>query len=129
MATGASGWHRGRNPPTSNQGGKPASVGRGGKRAGSGGSVDLPSEREGAGDGRSWYERSIQETGREVGERRSPPYPIGTVPARREAIGQIYEHVAGKDPPPCNVASEAIRAYYPGIEARMLKCGPARYSA
>ena len=60
------------------------------------------------GDGRTWYERSIQETGREAGECQSPPYPIGTAPARQETIGQIYEHVASKDPPPCNVASEAI---------------------
>ena len=63
--TGASGWDQGRNQPTSdrakkpatsNRGGKLASVGRGRKRAASGGSVDLPSEREGAGDGRTWYE-------------------------------------------------------------------------
>ena len=39
---------RGRKPPTSNWGAKPASVARGGKRAASGGPVDLPSER------RSW---------------------------------------------------------------------------
>ena len=81
----------------------------------------MPSEREGAGDGRTWYERSVQEAGREAGKCRSPPYPIGTAPARREAIGQIYEHVAGKDPPPYNVASEVIRAYYPRIEAQTLK--------
>ena len=40
---------------------------------------------------------------------------------RQGAISQIYDHVAGKDPPPCNVASEAIRAYYPRIEAQTLK--------
>ena len=51
----------------------------------------------------------------------SSPYPIGTIPARLEAIGQIYEHVAGKEPPPCNVASEAIQAYYSGIEAQTVK--------
>ena len=116
-ASGASGWHQGRNQPTSNQGrktptsnrgGKPASVARGGKRAASGGPLDLPLEREGAGDGRSWFKQSVQETEWEVGESRSPPYPISTVPARREAIDQIYEHVAGKEPPRCNVASEAI---------------------
>ena len=50
-----------------------------------------------------------------------PPYLIGTAQVRREAIGQIYDHVASKDPPPCNVASEVIWAYYPGIEARTLK--------
>ena len=83
--------------------------------------VDLRSERQGAGNGRSWFEWSIQETEREAGEPQSPPYPIGTVPARWEAIGQIYDHVAGKELPPCNIASEAIRAYYPRIEARTLK--------
>ena len=137
-AAGASGQHQGRNqptsgqgrdPPTSNRGRKLASVARGGKRAASGGLVDLPSEREVAGDGQSWFERSVQETEREVGECRSPPYPIGTVLARQEAIGQIYEHVAGKDPPPCNIASEAIQAYYPRIKAQTVKMWPARYSA
>ena len=63
-ATGASGRHqggnqptsdRGGNPPTSNRGRKLAFTGRGGKRATSGGLVDLPSEREGAGDGQTWY--------------------------------------------------------------------------
>ena len=43
------------------------------------------------------------------------------MPARWEAIGHIYQHVAGKDPPHCNITSEAIRAYYPGIEAQTLK--------
>ena len=46
---------------------------------------------------------------------------IGTAQARWEAIGQIYNRVDGKDLPPCNIASEAIRAYYPGIEPRTLK--------
>ena len=40
---------------------------------------------------------------------------------RREAIGQIYNRVDGKDPPPCNIASEAIRAYYPGVEPQTVK--------
>ena len=81
----------------------------------------MPSEREGAGDGWLWFKQSVQETEREAGESWSPPYPIGTTPARQEAIGQIYEHVAGKELPPCNVTSEAIQAYYSGIEARMVK--------
>ena len=98
-----------------------ASAGRGRKQAASGGLVDLPSEREGAGNGQTWYERSIWGAGREAGEPQSPPYPIGTAQARWEAIGQIYDHLAGKEPPPCNVASEAIRAYCPRIETRTLK--------
>ena len=40
---------------------------------------------------------------------------------RREAIGQIYNHVDGKDPPPDNIASETLQAYYPGAELQALK--------
>ena len=129
-ATGASGRHqdgsqptsdRGGKTPTSNWGGKSASTGIGGKQATSGGPVDLPSEREGAGNSWNWYKRSIWEAEGEAFEPQGSPYPIGTAQARQEAISQIYNHVASKDPPPCNVASEAIRAYYPGIKARTLK--------
>ena len=56
-----------------------------------------------------------------MSEPQGPPYPIGTVQVRREAIGQIYNCMAGKDPPPCNIASEAIWAYYSRIEPRTLK--------
>ena len=38
--------------------------------------------------------------------------------ARWGAISQIYESVAGKDPPPSNISSEAIQAYYLGIEVQ-----------
>ena len=34
-----------------------------------------------------------------MSEPQGPPYPIGTAQARWEAIGQIYDHVDGKDPP------------------------------
>ena len=40
---------------------------------------------------------------------------------RQEAIGQIYNCMDGKDPPPCNIASEAIRAYYPRVEPLTVK--------
>ena len=140
-ATGASGRHqdgsqptsdwggktsisnRGRKTSTSNQGGKPASTGRGGRQATSGGLVDLPLKREGVGNGewRNWYERSMLGAEGGTSEPQGPPYPIGTAQVRREAIGQIYNHVDGKDPPPYNIASEAIRAYYPRIEPRTLK--------
>ena len=80
----------------------------------------MPSEREGAGDGLSWYDWTLQEARRGVSEGQSPPYPIGTTLARREALSQIYEYVASRDPPPTNIASEAIQAYYPGVEARMV---------
>ena len=56
-----------------------------------------------------------------MSEPQGPPYPIGTAQVRQEAIGQIYNHVDGKDPPPCNIASEVIWAYYPGVEPWTLK--------
>ena len=40
---------------------------------------------------------------------------------RREAIGQIYNCVDGKDPPPRNIASEALQAYYSGVDPQTLK--------
>ena len=135
-ATGASGRHQHGSQPTSDQGGKTstlnqggkmstsnqdgklASTGRGRKQATSGGPVDLPSEREGVGDGgwRDWYERSLWGAEGGMSEPQGPPYPIGTAQARQEAIGQIYNRVDSKDPPPCNIASEAIQAYYPRVE-------------
>ena len=105
---------------TSNQGRKPASAGRGGKQATSGGPVDLPSEREGTGDGawRDWYKRSLRGVEGGMSEPQGPPYPIGTAQVRQEAISQIYNRVDGKDPPP---SSEAIQAYYPGAKPRTVK--------
>ena len=66
--SGASGQQQGANQPsnrggkttTSTRGGKPASVARGRKRTASGGPTNLPSEREGAGGGQSWFDWSIQ---------------------------------------------------------------------
>ena len=92
-ATGASGRHQdgsqltsdwggkkptsnqGRKTSTSSQGGKPASAGRGGKQATSGGPVDLPSEREGAGNGAwsDWYQRTLQGVEGGMSEPQGPP--------------------------------------------------------
>ena len=124
----ASGMQQGRNQPPSNQGrktttstrgGKPASTARGGKLASaarggkqtaSGGPADLASEREGAGDGWSWFNWSVQEAEWEEGGSQGPPYLIGPTPARWGAISQIYESVTSKDPPPNNIISEALQA-------------------
>ena len=54
-------------------------------------------------------------------ESQGPPYPIGTAQARREAINQIYGRVDGKDPSPHNIASEALWAYYSGVDPQTLK--------
>ena len=42
------------------------------------------------------------------------------VEARQEAIGQIYDRVDGKDLPPHNIASEALRVYYTRVDPQTL---------
>ena len=49
-----------------------------------------------------------------------PPYLIGMVQARREAIGQIYDWVNGKEPPLYNIVSEALQAYYTRVDPQTL---------
>ena len=56
----------------------------------------------------------------ETSESQGPSYPIGMAQARQEAVSQIYGHVDGKDPPPRNIASEALRAYYSGVDPQTL---------
>ena len=56
-----------------------------------------------------------------ISEPQGPPYLIGTAQVRWEAIGQIYSWVDGKHPPPCNIASEALWAYYSGVDPQTLK--------
>ena len=53
-------------------------------------------------------------------ESQGPPYPIGTAQVRQEAISQIYGRVDGKNLPPHNIASEALRAYYSGVDPQTL---------
>ena len=108
---------------TSSQGSKPASAGRDKKQTTSGGPVDLPLEREGAGDGawNDWYQRTLWGAKRGTSVPQGPPYPIGTAQARQEAIGQIYDCMDSKDPPPSNIASEALWAYYYGVDPWTLK--------
>ena len=55
-----------------------------------------------------------------VSEPPGAPYLIGMVEARREAVGQIYEQVAGKELPPYNIASEALWAYYTRVDPQTL---------
>ena len=56
-----------------------------------------------------------------MSEPQGPPYPIGTAQVRQEAISQIYNCVDGKDPPPCNIAFEALQSYYSGVNPQTLK--------
>ena len=55
-----------------------------------------------------------------ISEPPGPPYPIGMVQVRREAIGQIYDWVNGKELPLCNIVSEALWAYYTRVNPQTL---------
>ena len=55
-----------------------------------------------------------------ISEPPAPPYPVGTAEARKEAIGHIYDWVAGKEPPTHNVTSRALRAYYTRVDPQTL---------
>ena len=105
------------------QSSKLASTSRSEKPATSGGPVDPPPEREGADDGTwaDWYQRTLHRAEGGTSEPQGPPYPIRMAQARREAISQIYNRVDGKDPPPRNIASEALHAYYSGVDPQTLK--------
>ena len=149
-AAGASGRHQDGAQPTSDRGGKsstssqggkssasgqggksstphqssePASTGRGEKPNASGGPVNPPPEREGVGDGAwaNWYQRTLWGAKGGTSKPQGPPYPIRTAQVRWEAISQIYNHVDGEDPPPHNIASEALWAYYSGVDPQTLK--------
>ena len=113
----------GRKTSTPHQSSKPASTSRGEKPATSGGPVNPPPEREGASDGvwADWYQRTLRRAEGGISEPQGPPYPIRTMQVRQEAISQIYNHVDGKDPPPCNITSEALWAYYSGVDPQTLK--------
>ena len=102
---------------TPRQGGGPASSSGSGTPAASGGPLNLPPGRGGAGD---WYEMYMRETQGRISEPPGPPYPIGMVEARREAVGQIYDRVARKEPPSHNIASKALRAYYTRVDPQTL---------
>ena len=100
------------------QGGEPASSSGSGTPAASGGPSHLPPGGGGAGDGKwtDWYEMYMHKTQGRISEPPGPPYPIGPAEARREAVGQIYDRVDGKEPPSHNIASKALRAYYTRID-------------
>ena len=108
---------------TSSQGSKLAFTGRGKKQTASGDLVHPPPEREGVGNGtwRDWYQRTLWGAEGGMSEPQGPPYPIETAQVRWEAIGQIYNSVDGKYLPPHNIASEALQAYYSGVDPQTLK--------
>ena len=68
-----------------------------------------------------WYQRTLRGAEGGTSEPQGPPYLIRTAQVRWEAISQIYNSVDGKDPPLHNIASEALRAYYSGVDPQTLK--------
>ena len=107
---------------TPHQSSKPASTSRGGIPAASGGPVNPHPGRGGAGDSTwaDWYQMTMCRTEGGIYEPQGPPYPISMAEVRQEAIGQIYDRVDGKDPPPHNISSEALRAYYTRVDPQTL---------
>ena len=55
-----------------------------------------------------------------ISEPPGPPHLIGMAEARREAVGQIYDRVDGKEPPSHNITSEALQAYYTRVDPQTL---------
>ena len=104
------------------QGSEPASTGKSKPSAASGDPSNRPPGRGGAGDGAGtdWFQMYMRETQGGISEPPVPPYPVGTVEQRREAIGHIYDRVAGKEPPKNDIASRALRAYYTRVDPQTL---------
>ena len=104
------------------QGSEPASTGRSKPSAASRGPSNHPPGRGGAGNSSrtDWFQMYIRETQGGTSEPPVPPYPVGMVEERREAIGHIYDRVAGKEPPSHNIASRALRAYYTRVDPQTL---------
>ena len=96
------------------------------------GSSGGPSSMEGgAGDGSSWFEWVTREKAgpgackrkKTDAKQQAPgcPFPLRSEEARKEAMGAIYEHAAGREPPQKNIASRAISAYYPDFTPAAVK--------
>ena len=107
---------------TPHQSSKPASSSGSGISAALGGPFNPPPGRGGAGDSTwtDWYEMVMHKAEGRISQPQGPPYLIGMAEVRREAIGQIYDQVDGKEPPSHNIASEALRAYYSRVDPRTL---------
>ena len=107
---------------TPRQGSEPASTGRSKPSAASAGPSHHPPGKGGAGDGTGtdWFQMYMRETQGGMSEPPVPPYPDGMAEERREAVGHIYDQVAGKEPPTHNIASRALRAYYTRADPQTL---------
>ena len=98
----------------SSRGGRSSAPCQGTTPATSGTSTNPPTSGRGAGDGSwaSWYQLSLQEAESRISEPQGPPFPVASAQARREAMGQIYGQVDGKELPEHNVLLRALQVYY-----------------
>ena len=105
---------QGGRPLAPRQSGRPASTSGGATPTTLGGPTDQPPSRRGAGNSTwtDWCQMAMRESGGRISEPQGLPYPIGSAQARREAVGQIYGRVDGKEPPAHNIISGALQAYY-----------------
>ena len=84
-----------------------------------------------AGDCSSWFDRVTRMEARPGACKRKKtnakqqapgcPFPLISEEARKEAMGAIYEHVAGPELPQKNITSRAISAYYPDFTPATVK--------
>ena len=86
-----------RKSSTPHQSGEPDSTGGSKTQAALGGPSNHPPDRGGAGDGTGtdWYQMYMRKTQGGISVPPAPLYPVGMVEARKEAIGHIYDQVAG----------------------------------
>ena len=97
----------------------------------SGSSSELPLMEGRAGDGSSWFEWVSHKEAREGAckrkrtdtDQQAPghPLPLRSEEARKEAMGAIYEHAVGQEPPQKNITSRAISAHYPNFTPATVK--------
>ena len=107
---------------TPHQGDRPAPPGKNKPTRATEGPSNCPQGRGGAGDGAStdWYQMYMRETQGRITEPPGPPYPVGMAEERKEAARNIYDRMAGKEPPRHNIASRALRAYYTRVDLQTL---------
>ena len=107
---------------TPHQGDRPASPGKNKPTRATEGPSNRPQGQGGAGDSASmdWYQMYMHETQGRITEPPGPPYPVGMAEERKEAIRNIYDQMARKEPPRHNIASRALRAYYTRVDPQTL---------
>ena len=84
-----------------------------------------------AGDHLSWHEQVTHEEAKNKANKRKRtdtdqlvpgrPFSLGSELDRKEAMGTIYEHMVGQEPPQRNIALWVISTYYPNFTPPAVK--------